>query len=245
MTDWNCPSCHAQIAASEDKCFCGEERPCHHDAISTLKKGDNGDQQARHDEVMASGAASSEVGTNQNEEQRILEEVKKRKERARRSGVITSAFKLYRDDFPYYDAWATNCPRLLHPEVTVSNIMGNKLGIYRFCPIEATIRGHSYVFTFRQRTIPLPDGEEFTIGNLDVNFQGQRVMTIDCGCSDEEYTGRTWYTNDVSAFIEGPWIDELNSIFADVKHLHEEDRKRRGEQDKKEEIANLKKNFDL
>lgn len=70
-------------------------------------------------------------------------------------------------------------------------------------------------------------------------------MTIDCGCSDDEYTGRTWYTNDVSAFIEGPWIDELNSIFADVTHLHEEDRKRSGEQDKKEEIANLKKNFDL
>ena len=27
MTDWICPSCDAQISASEDKCFCGTGRP--------------------------------------------------------------------------------------------------------------------------------------------------------------------------------------------------------------------------
>jgi len=27
MADWICPSCHAQIAASEDRCWCGAERP--------------------------------------------------------------------------------------------------------------------------------------------------------------------------------------------------------------------------
>ena len=223
MADWSCPTCHAQIAASEDKCFCGGERP---------------DQQARHDKVIARG-------TDQNEDEAILEEVRKRKERARRSGVITSAFKLYRDHFPYYDAWATNCPHRLHPEVKIRNLMGTELGRFKLCPIEATIRGHSYVFTFRQRSIGLPDGDEFTIGNLDVNFQGQRVMTIDCKRSDDTYSGRTWYTNDVSAFIEGPWIDELNSVFADVTRLHEEDLQNREEQDKKDEIANLKKNFGL
>jgi hypothetical protein len=27
MTEWICPSCDARVAASEDKCFCGAERP--------------------------------------------------------------------------------------------------------------------------------------------------------------------------------------------------------------------------
>ena len=27
MTDWICPSCDAQVSASEDKCFCGADRP--------------------------------------------------------------------------------------------------------------------------------------------------------------------------------------------------------------------------
>ncbi len=70
-------------------------------------------------------------------------------------------------------------------------------------------------------------------------------MTIDCGCDRDEYSGRTWYTGDVSAFIEGPWISELNSVFADVTHLHEAQDKQNREQSKKEEMEKLKRNFGL
>lgn len=181
----------------------------------------------------------------QSEEQRILEEVKKRKERARQSGVITSAFTLYRRNLPHYDAWATNCPHLLHPGVKVTNKTRTGTPRESVERIEATIRGNSYVFTFRESTTYMPDGEPYTFGYLDVDFEGQRVMTIDCGCNDEEYVGRTWYTGDVSAFVEGPWIDELNSVFTEVTHLHEENNKRSNEKSKKEEVEKLRRNFGL
>jgi hypothetical protein len=151
----------------------------------------------------------------QNDEQRVIEEVKKRKQRAWQSGVVTSAFKLYRDNLPYYDAWATNCPHVLHPQIRVTNKTRTRGGSESSERIDAIILGNSYVFTFRESTTYLPDGESFTNGHLDVDFQGQRVMTIDCGCEVDRYTGREWSARDVSAFIEGPWITELNSVFAD------------------------------
>jgi hypothetical protein len=177
----------------------------------------------------------------QSEEQRILEEVKKRKERARQTGAITSAFNLYRDELRHYDAWAKNCPHLLHPEIEVTQKLQASGPSASDELIDATIRGNDYFFKFRERSTYLPDHELYVHGYLDVDFQGQRVMTIDCGTDDDGH----WYTGDVSAFIEGPWIDELNAVFADVRRLHQEDNKLLQEQRRKEEIEKLKKNFGL
>jgi len=179
------------------------------------------------------------------EEQRIVTEVKQRKEHARESGVITSAFNLYHRNLPYYDAWGTNCPHLLHPAVKVTNKTRTNSRTEALERIEATIRGNSYAFTFRECTTFMPDGEPYTYGYLDVDFEGQRVMTIDCRCEDDKYAGRTWSPGDVSAFIDGPWVDELNLISTDVAHLHEEDSKRRQERANKAELERLKRNFGL
>jgi hypothetical protein len=183
----------------------------------------------------------------QSDEERILEEVKKRKERAWQSGVIRNAFKLYRENLPHYDAWVTNCPDLLHPQIKVTNkveISGarSRGPIER---VEAVIRENSYVFTFSQSSMCMPDGEEYITGKLDVDFQGQRVMTIDCGCEDDRYMGRTWSARDVSAFLEGPWIAELNSVFAEVTCLHDEHSKRSAEESKRQKLEEMKKNFGL
>ena len=59
------------------------------------------------------------------------------------------------------------------------------------------------------------------VPSLDVDFQGQRVMTIDCNCRDDRYAGRIWSTEDVSGFIEGPWVAEQYAAFAEVSHLEE------------------------
>ncbi len=181
----------------------------------------------------------------QSEEQRIREEVEKRKQRARQSGIINSAFTLYRNNLPHYDAWATNCPNLIHPMVKVINKTRTRNRDETAERIEATVRGNNYVFTFRERTMVMPDGEAWHHGYLDVDFQGQRVMTIDCDCKEEEYIGSTWSTGDVSAFVEGPWVEEINKIFDEIRHLHDEHSKRAQEQAKKEELEKLKKNFGL
>jgi hypothetical protein len=107
--------------------------------------------------------------------------------------------------------------------------------------IEATIRGNRYVFTFREITTSMPDGEPFTYGQLHVDFQGRKVMAIDCTCEQGESVARMWTPGDVSAFIEGLWIDELNFVFADVTRLHEERNRRALEEARKQELSNLKK----
>lgn len=183
--------------------------------------------------------------TSKSEEERILEEVKRLQQRARESGIITSVFKLSRENLPYYDAWATNCPEVLHPQIQVIDKTEARSRRESSNRIDAVIRGNNYVFTFSESTTTMPDGEPYTTGSLDVDFQGQRVMTIDCECEFEQYMGSTWHTRDVSAFIEGPWIAELNSVFTEVTRLHTERQRLAQEQAKKEKLEKIKKNFGL
>ena len=180
-----------------------------------------------------------------NEEARILEEVERRKQRARKSGVITSAFNLFRNDLLHYEAWIRNSPDLVHPEIRINDKSRTVTRGEWSDRIEATIRGNRYVFTFREITTSMPDGEPFTYGHLHVDFQGRKVMAIDCTCEEDESAGRIWTPGDVSAFIEGLWVDELNFVFADVTRLHEERNRRAQEEAKKQELTNLKKNFGL
>lgn len=181
----------------------------------------------------------------QNEEQRIFDEVNKRKARARQSGVIETAFKLYRDDLPYYDAWAKNCPEVLHPQIRVVDVIETPGKDESAVRVDALIRDHRYTFTFRDSTTFMPDGEPHGWGALDVDFEGQRVMTIDCGCQYDQYIGTTWHTIDVSSFIEGPWVSELNQVYAEVARLHQDRDKLNEERAKKQKLQELKKNFGL
>ena len=180
-----------------------------------------------------------------NEEARILEEVEKRKQRARESGVISSAFNLFRNDLLHYEAWSKNRPDIVHPEIRI-NDKSRVVTRGDWCErVEATIRGNRYVFTFREITTHMPDGEPFTYGQLHVDFRGRRVMAIDCTCEQGESEARMWTPGDVSAFIEGLWVEELNFVFADVARLHEERNRRALEEARKQELTNLKKNFGL
>src|ERR1700683_2920153 len=106
------------------------------------------------------------------EEQRILEEVKRCKERAWQSGVVQGAFDLYRGNLRYYDAWATNCPQAIHPQICVTSktkTTGTRESSER---IETTILGKAYVFVFYESTMCMEDGELFTRGHLDVECTG-------------------------------------------------------------------------
>ena len=171
----------------------------------------------------------------------IIAAVMKRKEYARESGVITSAFALYERNLRYYEVWAKNRPRLLHPAIKLINkteIHGRDEETER---IDALIRGHRYVFTFRQETTVMPDRDKSTRGYLDLDFQGRRVMTIVCDCRDHKYAGRIWSAGDVSAFIKGPWIAELNEVFDEITILDKLARER----PRKAGLEELKKKFGL
>jgi hypothetical protein len=181
----------------------------------------------------------------QNEEQRIVEEVKRRKQRAWDSGVVKSAFDLYCANLRFYDAWATNCPHLIHPRISVTNktkTTGTRESSER---IEATIQGIAYVFVFQESAVYMEDGEFLTSGHLDVECAGQLVMRIDCRCEDDRYAGPSWSPMDVSVFLEGPWVADITSVSADIKYSQEQRNEQSRRQSKQQELDNLKKNFGL
>ena len=174
-----------------------------------------------------------------------MEEVKRRKQRAWQSGAIKSAFDLYREHLPYYDAWATNCPHMIHPQISVANktkTTGSRESSER---IEATILGKPYVFEFYESTMYMEDGESLTSGHLDVEFNGEIVMRIDCTHRDERYAGTSWEPMDVSLFLEGPWVADITSVSADIKYSQEQRNEQHRRESKEQELDNLKKNFGL
>ena len=78
----------------------------------------------------------------QSEEQRIREEVNRRKQRAWQSGVVKGAFDLCRENLRYYESWATSYPHLIHPQICEIN-KAKTTGMDESSErIEATIRGN-------------------------------------------------------------------------------------------------------
>ncbi|MFZ3329456.1 MAG: hypothetical protein WA197_02395 [Candidatus Acidiferrales bacterium] len=180
----------------------------------------------------------------QSEEQRVVEEVKRRKQRAWQSGVVKGAFDLYRENLRYYDAGTTNYPCQIHPQISVTNKTKTTENRESSERIEATILGNVYVFTFRKRSTPMDDGV-ITSGYLDVEYQGQRVMRIDCRCEDDRYAGPSWSPMDVSVFLEGPWVADITSVSADIKYSQEQRNEQARRESKQQELDNLKRNFGL
>jgi hypothetical protein len=180
----------------------------------------------------------------QSEEQRILEEVKRRKQRAWQSGVVKGAFDLYRENLRYYDAGPANYPRQIHPQISVTNKTKTTENRESSERIEATIRGNAYVFVFHESTMYMEDGV-ITSGHLNVEYQGQLVMRIDCRCEDDRYAGPSWSPMDVSVFLEGPWVADITTVSADIKYSQEQRNEQYRRESKQQELDNLKKNFGL
>jgi hypothetical protein len=49
----------------------------------------------------------------------------------------------------------------------------------------------------------------------------------------------------VSAFLEGPWIVELNTVYAEIAALQEKRNAQQQEESKKKNLHDLKNNFGL
>ena len=87
--------------------------------------------------------------------------------------------------------------------------------------------------------------ESLLSGHLDVEFNGEIVMRIDCTHRDERYAGTSWEPMDVSLFLEGLWVADLTSVFADIKYSQEQRNEQAKRESKQRELDNLKKNFGL
>lgn len=170
------------------------------------------------------------------DEKWIRDEVEKRKKRATDLGIIRVAWELYQD-LSCYGTSTRGCPEPVRGAIDVMR----KTHSGGHTRIECTIGGNPYVFTFREWTVDYPD-DEGHVGYLDLEYWGDLVMTIECSYSDGGvWVGGYWAPGTVSAFKEGPWVQELNWV-------HTESSKTRQEQHRAEreaEIRRLKKDFGL
>ena len=190
-------------------------------------------------------SSRSEERTAEQDERRIRAEVARRKQRATDLGIAKSAWEL-NHDLPRYSAWAVNCPEIVHPNIKVLGV-AETAGEWgeRGKRVEAKIRENVYAFTFRERDIESFGGEPCKSGNLDVEIQGHRVMTVDCHYSYDQYAGETWTPGDVSAFLEGPWVFELNSVYSEVSEMHRALAVRNRDAARQEELRRLKRDFGI
>lgn len=178
------------------------------------------------------------------EEEYIREEVRRRKERARQSGIVDAAFGLFFGHFRHYDSWAKNCPELLHSDIAVTNHTSTKERWDEIERIEVRIRGKEYVFTFREHTVDADD-RVFYAAKLHLEFQAREVMTLEWFREVDEFDHTSWRIHEVSAFIEGPWLGDLMNVFTEIKTKEDARKKIHQEQSKKSELEKLKRNFGL
>ena len=172
-------------------------------------------------------------------EESIRKGVQRRKERAEKLGIITSAFKLYVDALRYCDAGSGSRPC---PAIRVTKRTKEKTSYKSIERVEATVQGYPYAFTFRER---MPDEMDHRFAELDVDFQDRRVMTVCCSAHDEPFSKGPWRPLDVSAFIDGPWVKPLNSAYAEFAALREVREKQQRDQATRKELEKLKKDFGL
>jgi hypothetical protein len=102
-----------------------------------------------------------------------------------------------------------------------------------------------YTFAFRESSNVMPDSEVWTSGHLEIKSEGSQLLEIYCVAEDDRYMGTTWSVSDVTAFIEGVWVEEINRFAQQVFSLAGQKSARSREDSKQRELEKLKNRFGL
>lgn len=179
------------------------------------------------------------------EEEQIRVEVEKRKQRARDLKIIDNVFKLYREHLRYLKEdfnHERNCmPKSVIKVVVSSSRSRGDVVEQR----EIFLDDKAYSFGFRESRSIMPDGEEWRSARLEVRSAERSLLEIYCIAEEDEYMGTTWKVSDVTAFIEGPWVDEVNGFAQQVFSLAGQRSAKRQGENKQRELDDLKKKFGL
>jgi hypothetical protein len=95
---------------------------------------------------------------------------------------------------------------------------------------------------FKRHGSVMPDGEYVHFGSAEVFWDNGRVFSLSLQ-GTEEYGVTSWHSSEVTAFVEGPWIDVLTRL--SEKHraaLVEEQRLKR---EAPERLEAMKKDFGI
>ena len=172
----------------------------------------------------------------------VHQEVKRRIVRAEDLKIKETVWSLYQNSFRLYPAWAKNCAEYIFPSVTEPAIVAPG-------KVQLTINGAKYLFSYNERDDPVPDHTENRIGSLSLYLDDRLVLEFEINITlpYEWYDKRKYELWGIGAFVEGPWVIELQALLPQVKNheqtVREERRKRDREDPKK--LADLKSRFGL
>lgn len=143
----------------------------------------------------------------------IYAEVERRKKRAEELRINETVWTLYKDHLKSYPRWKTKHPEYIHPRVSDPIALPNE-------GVQVMVRGMKCSFSYSEGPgfmhIPGEDNKVCTL-RLSVNEQlvlefatsGRRPDRMD---SEWEYT-----MLEIDAFVEGPWVEELQRLLPGVK----------------------------
>jgi hypothetical protein len=176
------------------------------------------------------------------EEERILAEVAKRRERAKELGLF-SLLPLFRDHLEFLKD-GSNPERLPNTvtDVKVTDIESGRDSVHMR---EICFAENSYAFIFKCHDGVDPSGDSYITGHLLLNKEGQTLLDLYCLGEDQEWVGRVWKPFRVDAFIEGPWVQEVKNFEQGVVSLSDQRQAQSQAERTKKELEDLKNKFGL
>jgi hypothetical protein len=172
----------------------------------------------------------------------IKQAIEERKARAKSLGIVDAVFKLYREHFRFlkdqFDYERDSLPTSL---TKVSSAGGSSGGPQM---VTLTINDIMNSFDWNERDRYVPGGDN-KFGTLDFRRGNEVLLQLKCTGDYKEYIGIEWSVYDVGAFLEGPWVEEINKLWRQVSNIQAKKAAEARKTRENDELQDLKKKFGL
>jgi len=176
------------------------------------------------------------------EEERILAEVQRRRERAKELGLC-DLLTLFHDHLEFLEEGPN--PERLPAYVTDVKVLDTRSGGNSVQMRVIFFREKPYLFAFKKNYGTDPSGNPDVTGNLMVSTRDQTLLDLSYSGEEDQWLGTVWRAPRVEAFIEGDWVQEITAFTEEVLALADQRHRRCATENKKKELENLKSKFGL
>jgi hypothetical protein len=175
----------------------------------------------------------------------IHREVERRKKRVETLLLRENVWTLFDKHIKSYPGWREHIPDNIYPRITDPIQMGPNL-------VQVTLGNEKWLFSYSERSSPAPslDDEIDVVGTLVLSVDDKLVFEFEILITthlDQYDSSQSYHFWDTKAFIEGPWIVEVDQLLSATEQ-HEaaaaEARKKQRREDPKA-LDELKKRFGI
>lgn len=171
----------------------------------------------------------------------IYKEVERRKARAKELKISDVVFDTYEKKYlKYYPTWfsSEHNREALPPEVIGAESLDNK-------GVKIRLASGTYTFKYAEKVKNL-ENDVWIDGEFELLAEDQLVLAFSVYGVIGEYV--TEYSiNDIEAFIEGPWVEDLRRLSALIEayNLKRKQEREKRERDDPQKLADLRKRFGI